>query len=425
MRPSRRLAAVLFLPAILTLQAWAWWGTHPILVDGHYAEIAAYAGTTERTLTLVGIAAAAAAAVAVGPWLVLAGGLFLVALSWFLVPVVGPAWMDAARNGAALGYGVIAPCLWAAAVLPFPRPYEAARNAMVIGLWALAGGTAIAGPVLWEMLLNQGGGVLAYGSAATLAGVAASLAALLWAGWFLTRDPDADAEAVTERLDLPVVATAAALGVVVVLPYSAAMTWFDAAAPMFSGIGGSYSSATGYVFGVPVYLPTLFSGAWWELVNPAFVGWFGLLVSACFVVLATARRNVPALRVAGLGLAILSLGVTLLDPNRAPEQLVAVFALLALGEVLVGPLLLSRIGGDHHWRATTAVVGAWMAARITTAAGLTWLRDNVPAASDLHLWGALAGAAVGLVLIAAAGPLQRRLYVPDVPTEEAAPAVAI
>jgi dipeptide/tripeptide permease len=149
--------------------------------------------------------------------------------------------------------------------------------------------------------------------------------------------------------------------------------------------------------------------------NPVMVIGLGLLVAPLYAVLHATRLRVPALFVAGLGLFLLGLGaIPLMFPQVYVLPPVLVFALLVLaaGEVLAGPLLLSTIVGPWSWRLSTAAAACWLVLTRGSIMALGALGDG-RAGDDLTMasvWlGVLLCMLVGLAFAIAAWPLRNVL----------------
>src|SRR5690606_32930930 len=104
--------------------------------------------------------------------------------------------------------------------------------------------------------------------------------------------------------------------------------------------------------------------------------------------------KVPALLVAGVGLAVLGVGAALsaalIDDDASFATVGFVLVVGAIGEALFMPLLLSRATGDLPLRLETAVAAAWtLAARVIML--LTAFAFDEPSGQRALLWvGALA-----------------------------------
>ena len=401
MHPSRRLAAVLLLPPIVFLVMTSWWGIRRILWDVLYntgASVETLADFFALALgaTVAGVFAAAVLAFAAGPWPVLAVALFGLSFSWFGVAIFGDDEVRLWHLVASFFYGMARPTMWACAIIPFARPHEAARNGLLLALWAMANAGALASQFgAWEVYYETGT-EFTFGFAATLAGFAACLAAFLGLGFVLTRAREPDPEEPTAQWNWPLIGVAALLSVLVIA-YQDVYTWFPRAVELFEA------------------LPQ--PDEWWFALNPVVVLWAGLMGAAAFLVLALMRKNVAGVRLLGIGLIVWGIGAGVLAGVEGTVGVATAIIVLSLGEILVGPLLLSRLGGDLHWRVTTAALALFMG----TGTVLSWVIDlgqehlEVGLVDHAYVPFGLLGAAAGAVLVVVGGRLQERLYSPDVP----------
>ena len=162
----------------------------------------------------------------------------------------------------------------------------------------------------------------------------------------------------------------------------------------------------------------------WQLANPAIVVFLGLLVASVCLLLALLQKSFPSLLLIGGGMIAVSLGLLLVafEPMRMNPWVYGVaFVLVAVGEVLAIPALVSRIGGDVHWRLVTLVLAFWLSLGSLSyaASGLTreWIMDPfwVPAGF------AAIALPLGVILLGAAIPLQMFLFAPRKPKIAPAP----
>jgi dipeptide/tripeptide permease len=113
--------------------------------------------------------------------------------------------------------------------------------------------------------------------------------------------------------------------------------------------------------------------------------------------------------------------------------------LISVGEALAWPLAMSRVAGDVHWRLSALAVGLMLVVQAAPRIAMGVVRQGLPEqASEAvdALWtgpvlwaGVVLAGMVGVAALAAAIPLQRRLWSPaggpavvppeDEPTEEA------
>jgi dipeptide/tripeptide permease len=164
--------------------------------------------------------------------------------------------------------------------------------------------------------------------------------------------------------------------------------------------------------------------------NPVIVIFVGLLVASILLVLALLEKNVPALLLAGAGIVLIAAGVILASIGPVRESFIgfsAAFLLISVGEVVAGPALISRIAGDVHWRLTTLFVALWLITSqlgyglsgLVTGSGLAESPFGLPLAF------AVISLPIGLVLLAVAVPLQRRLFDPKPSAGQPAPGAVV
>ncbi len=154
-------------------------------------------------------------------------------------------------------------------------------------------------------------------------------------------------------------------------------------------------------------------------INQALATCIGLLLPVFFWLQVLRGVQVPALIFVGLGMALAGPATLLLlvpGLSSIPTGLIGVLVLLTVAELLIGPLLLSRIAGDLHWRVGCLVIGVWLA--MSSGVPLSTVNEGLVAAgidvSPYLVPGMLQalGSLVGLVLLFAAVPLHRRIWAP-------------
>lgn len=418
MNPARRYSAIAVLPAIAMLHRLGTWTARAELWS-HLSELGVEAdrlgGLYEAQhyvvagFTLVG----GALSVVMGPLPVLLLGLTLSAFAFGLMPEASAGGAEVLMMLQGAGSGIARPALWAAAVLPFGRPHEAGRNGLLALMWASMNVAAFCAPWISDRLTWVGNGDAGFVFAAVMSGTCAALAAPLCLLWLTTRTAapgDGEPEP-AYRLDWPVLGVACATIVLVAVPWGGLMSvWGPLSRHVYSAAPGSFG-------------PEIWMG-----VNPVLVIWAAGLLAAVFLLLSLTRRNVPTLLLAGPGLVLLAVGVGMLsfEPVRTSVAgLGCGLVVMTLGEALAGPLLISRVVGDLHFRVVGMVMALWLV--LTDVLRILGNADG-PAQQLLESYPfAIAGGSavlavpLGIALAAVAIPLHRRLYLPDRPEERPHP----
>jgi len=345
---------------------------------------------------------------------VLAAGLLLCSAAFLLLGFVGPDLFTIAAHCASFGEGLVRPALWASALVAFARPHEAGRLALCFAMWGAMNVASLLSTTLGSQ--TYGAGVEFTGiAAAALSTLAAGLAVLLLIGAVTLRGaPEERATEPTLHWNRGVFLAAAALLVLLLGPWTGLMA-------IFGPLGAAFYDAPPSPVATPV----------WLALNPGVVVWATALLAATFVLLAMSRRNVSGVRILGIGLVVCALGVGIVSVEAARASaapLLLGVGLMSVGEAIAGPALLARLGGDLHWRAVTGVVAIFFGGGVVLHLAAGAYREHVaeaPSSFATPVAGAVSALVVGLALVVFAGPLQRRLYQPDVPADGARPAVPI
>lgn len=347
MKPLPRWLTFGLLPLVVLCDAFAWYamsaGLTPRLIElGLAFDDVKSLRTLMQWVILGGTLVGGVAAVGVGPWVLLVLGAMLTALGIGVMGLV-PGAVYPAVVLAAVGHGLMRPAIYGAAARAFALPYEHVRNALFVLLW----GSMNLGALLGPMLATSGQGSLGFAPVAFVA-TAVMLFAVPVAGavglvhLLSMRGEKPEPGFAVQGRHLIAVA-----GVILVL----AVPW--------GMYGLSYEALWHAVEG----LPHEEQQAWMSF-NPVAVGIFAALLCAAFVLMHLLRAKVPTLLFAGIGLVLVAAGAALLAVAGSDGTIALVLGLilLSLGEVLAGPLLLSRIAGDMPPRLVCAAPALWFVA---------------------------------------------------------------
>jgi len=414
MKPFARWSSFAILPAVAFFEGAAWYGTRTVLSQYMVSEggsTSAEVGTLHAVISVVGLVGTVLAglgAIAIGPWAFMALGTLVACGGALALGILPP---DAALLAAALlsfGHGLLRPTIYGAGARAFGDDREHLRSALFLLLW---GSMNLAG-WLSPMVTGSFGGVLVDGGAGlafVLAGGSAALAFLLATGLAVAvvvtreKDPAKRSNPPARGVHLVVVF---GIVLVVVMPWGlVTSTSFDHLFVLVNALDD------------PDAMSTFFS------INPLTVMLACAFGAVVLVVLHVTKVRLPTLLLVGLGLVILGAGMVmmLLVDRDAPSVAAISLALvtMAVGEVLVGPLLLSRVTGDLPYRLETLVAALWIGLASVPSMIVSWLDADEP--SRALAWsGVIAVVCLGCVLVAAAFPL-RRVFAAPGPTTQTTP----
>ncbi len=357
----------------------------------------------------------AVVAIGVGPWGALLLGTAGVTAAITLLVVAPPSTFATPAIGLlSISEGMVRPALWAAAVVAFARPHEASRLGLVLLMWVSMNLAGIAARVGFDQFMPLRGSP-AFAWVSLVAALLAAVLSLLLLMSVLASRPAASTRErePTLRWDPGVFAVTGLWVLLLLGPWAAITTAYGALDDSLRILSPA---------------PLAYEG--WSYVNPSLVIWLGGMAAAGAVLLAMSRRNVSSGRLIGVGLILIAagLGACCFEGVRREGLLLgAAMAVWAAGEVLVGPVLISRIGADLHWRAVTPMIALFLGGEVVLH---RWWApfgvERLPSEAFLPGgFGAAAGAVLGVLLLIGGGWLQRRLYTPDVPAAGARPAVPI
>jgi len=402
----RRLLAFVALPSIALLAAGSWYGlrsllpTYLIMAGVPYATLGLLYGSLTFGRAGAFLCGGILAAIA-GPHVAAATGLGLCTAGLLVLSAASyvPASMTPFYAGVALatfGSGLATPGLWGAAAATFARPAHGYRDALFLLMYAAVQVGASAAGLSPLMSLTVVGSlpVPPFLAAAVLAGIGAVLAAGLVASQVaLPPVPESDP---SERFDGRPVALALGLAALAIAPWTGFTTILDQLYSLPYAISAS-AAPSAFVTGV----------------NPVIVFLASVIGAAVAAALAALRFDFPTLPLVAAGLLLGALGGGIgAAAIPVSAALIPVAMMVASGgEALVTPLLMSRLTGDLHWRASALIVGGWLSATTFTSGLLSSLAQALgPANPTLPvLFAAAASSLGGVVILAVAIPHHRVL----------------
>ncbi len=393
------------LPLILLLESIAWSGYIGVLFDHlgtvGYTDMEVGGFIARWSLGQTGLAFAGALvagllALLVGPAPVLVLGLLLASASVGWLAVAGPGEVLGPALLASAGAGMTASGTWCTAALPLQRTGESARNAFFLLLYGLTNVAILVGEPLAPVAVGRWGTSTVLLACAALLAVCAVLALPLLVTWVgALRSPERRIRPRQDAWLIPLM-VGVVLVVVCALP-EANVTW-------------AYVLVGDALRGLPG------EGGWLSRFNPALVVLLTAAGGVVFLLLARNGRTVPTLLPVGVGLVLVAPACVALlfeGVRTSPAGLAAVTFVLTLAEVLVVPLLLSRLAGDLHWRTSVGLLGFWGAVSSPWLMRMvdSWLVYGLEVEQHLlPVAVSMAGAVVGSLLVIAAPLLQRRVY---------------
>lgn len=400
---GRIIAAFIVLPVIVLLDSGIWFGMSSLLyrhvAEGLGMEIADYGRlrTWMVVATTIGILFGGMVGIALGPRVTMAVGLGICALGMVMLALGPPGMTLASAVVVSAGQGIYRPTTYASAAdaLPWPRPHL--RNTLCVVLYmTLNLGAALSSFLAFEFSEFVGTRMSFVGMAAGLV-FATLLAVGLAVAHRLLRprgEVSAPTPATTRRLDPTFLGLGLGLIVLTAVPWFSYSMMFDL----------QYEAASAQA-------PQLLDSSLYFSINPALVVVFGALLVVGLLVAHFTRTGVPTLLPVGLGLGVTGFGMVALlatfHVGGAVMLLVAI-VVLAGGEVLMAPLLASRIAGDQHTRAVTMMTALWMSTGYAGALAVDWVGSASPDGMRLVGWGVAAVCvAVGLVVAGAAFPMRK------------------
>ncbi len=414
----RVVAAFVAIPLIVLLDSFVWFGMSSVYVryltdtyqGGLGLDHTVYGDLrTWQLLVMAGaIVLGGVVAIGLGPRFTMVLGLLICAAGVAATGLLGASGVFAAAMVVAVGQGIYRPTVYAAAaeVLPFPRGQL--RNVLFVVIYLVLNlGAALSSWLTWKLMDLTAFPVIfmAFGGALFLAAIVGLL--LAFAHLFLDPVPSGSepesgpaigrpSRPSTHRLDPRFIAVGLGLIVVTAIPW------------MSVGLMWELQYAA-----VDLFAPDLMYSGWFFNLDPLLIIFLGLLLAAILLVLHLVRFRIPTLLPVGLGLLVMGAGMAALLLSFVVQQgplLVASIVVLAAGEVLMAPLLASRIAGDQHGRLVTLMIALWLAASYGGSQLLTHFGPHDPEGLQLIGWAVVASCVVvGVLLAIAAYPLRKAL----------------
>ena len=350
---------------------------------------------------------------AVGPIPVLLLGLGLLSVGSGAVALLDGSATVAPMAVCRLGGDLVLLGAWASAALPLRGSREPQRIGLFILLWGVMNGGFLLTGGLSRALTALVGPQGVLFAASGLAGLGALAAAPLLVTWLRSRAsvPRREDPSLTVEAWVPLGAERA--------PSSVDRTDPRVHAHLVAGalVLVSFVPWASHSYGYELLVEAAGRGAGLMGVNQLAVVGFGLLLPIVFWL--QARRGVwaPAMVLAGIGLMLsapAAVGLAWAPLRGSMGGLTSVLLLMTVAEILIGPVLLSRVAGDVHWRFVCLLVGAWLGAdSLVPFRTVVEVTDQTLLEGHPHLLHVLAqvlGAIVGLGLVIAAAPIQRLVY---------------
>ena len=389
MPKAARTATLVGLPLIVLFEMLSYYGLRAVSASYMEGVDDSFSGWVPL-VGLGGTLLAAGAGLAFGPWSVLVAGLLFAGVGALLMGALPPELALVGAMTVAFAHGLVRPALYGAAAAPFGRDREHARNALFVGLGMAANVGGFLGPPFLGTMADTFSYAIGFAAAGVLA-----VPALSGAFALASRVPRGAQRAGWSPPPLG----AAHLGLV--LGFAAL-----AALPFVFGSGLGFERRLEIVGQ---------SGGVWvlTLVEAAVAIVVGLGGLVGLIVLHLRGARVSTLVLIGVGLlgTAASGGLFLVLDSTGPALWLAV-GLAAMGPVLVGPLLMSRLCGDLPPRSATAVASAW----VLLTSWFSALRPVVHwSVSPSLAWiGAVSAVVLGIALLVGARRLERVIHPPEV-----------
>ncbi len=403
-----RIATAALLPPVAFLESLAWYGCMAVFfiylsdVLGLGITTAGTAYSIVRLCSMGGILLAGLVAVGIGGHFTLVLGLVTMAAGMAGLALATDTTVWPVIVLLALGVGGYRVGVFAAAARPFGHPRGHLRDALFVGLWASFNAGAMVGPLASSWSASSGIGhrpsLHLLGGVLLLAAILASVLGLLVLR--ASREPP-EPEDSGRRFSGRLLAVAVGIIVVCALPWGA------------YGIVGMLHTEVVWELEFRVSPELLYA------INPAIILLGSLLLVPLLVILHVARVQVPATVPIGVGLVLFGLGLALLAAPLPGDRLIPFLAgtvVMTVGELLLGPFVLSRVAGDLHWRLAPLAIAVWLAASglLSSLSAWTWAHETARMAVT---WTGVGTALLGGIgLLALSWPL-RRVFVPDVSSQ--------
>lgn len=394
----RRLLTFLALPLVLGLDRLAYYGARSVLLvymtrpaaEGGLGLPSPAATRDYAVLTMLVLLTpllGGLLAIGIGPRLTLVIGAVLSALGYVLIGVAPAQSITVPFVILAVGQGLVRPSLFAIVGGELGRRHESWRNALCAVLYVAINLGAALAPIASTLMSRSGFTPVFFTSAGLMV-----LAVVVSVGL-----------AVVQRFgpppDEPPPWRGAEIGIMFIL---------FLAMPYLSGLGvvstAQYNVLDRSAGGaLDVALMTL---------NPTIVTLASLVFALVLVVFALSKVRAPTLLMLGAGHIVFAIGVApLLVAGDTRIAVVASIAVTALGEALVGPLLISRASADTNPRFAALVVAGWLvfSGLFTRAPDLLSERNSVFVVVFLSvtLLGCLV---IGALLVALHKRIERQIF---------------
>lgn len=395
------MVLLLLLPGAILFERLAYYAMRTVLVLRLMRYLGQSAHGVGQILSAMGVASVFTLLIGGALCIVLRPGIVLVLGS--IIGVVGYSLLSVSSSAAlvwvgvlmlSLGEGLLKPAAFAMVAIELAYPREHLRSALFVLLYGATNLGAVAGSLGSDAISAHAGESASFGFATGLAVVGVVLAAGATVADFLMKPGEAAEPGPAARR----VVAGGAILLACAVPYYATMAlWDDYRLQIMRSTRGAASA-------VHALSPVMAIAA------------TGVLFVALLVLHFT-RVKVSAVSGIGIGLAIYAAGATplLLESMFPGGALLAAggSVVMALGEVVVGPLLLSRVIGDIPPRFAGLVAGTLLAVTY----GVPSLSDGVSSAWPVAT-GALFALAVlvclllGVTLLVLASAMRRRFYEP-------------
>lgn len=395
MRPLPRWLTFGILPVVVFCDAFSWYAMYSLIAlhlndAGMSVEQVGTLLSISRWLIVGATLVGGILAIGTGPWILLGAGALIASAGLGLMSLS----TDTATVGlalAAIGHGLMRPGLWGAAARAFEGRHEPMRNGLFVLLWGSTNVAALISPAASASARSA----LDF-TAITLVGALlvsfAMVLAVIGGGvtWHVHRhDPPEPGFAIQGRHAL-------AVGGIVLL---AGLPW------------GAYGLVYRTLDEAFRHLPVAQRGLWYSI-NPTAVSVVAGLLCVVFVVLFLLKKQVPTLLFAGIGMALVGIGAAVLGlaSSGIPSMPLVLAGILisALGEVMAGPLLISRIAGDMPKRLVCLAPALWLFVTGAMSSVLFAAVAAVPDIADAAIWVIAAlSFVVGAVFAAGAYPARK------------------
>lgn len=344
-----RWSALLLLPLVLLLERFSYYGMRSLLweslgTSGELDTVTIRSHVTFITwVVTVTPPLGGLVAIALKPRWTVVAGLAITIAGYALLAALG-AQSVGAFSVVAVGTGLVRPAIFAAAALAVLDPEESARGAVFVALYAALNIGSLGGAALGGVLPSSGSvqpfEIFTIGSAVLLMLALALAVGVAAAPRFGEVREPADPP-FTGRGEI-----ASVLVIALAIPAMAAMTLAEGLQyePFFQS--GNYST-------------------WIYYINPVAVLAIAVLLLGALGAAAYAGIRIPALYIAAGGMLVVALGCAPLVALASQNEIAQAgsylsIVLLACGEALFYPLVMSRVAAGPHPRSATLMLSIWL-----------------------------------------------------------------